>query len=287
MWLDLARYADSAGHGSDPLRTIWRYRDWVIDAFDQNLPLDQFARLQLAGDLVPEPTTESRLATAFHRNTMTNTEGGTDDEEFRVLAVKDRVNTTGQVWLGLSVGCAECHSHKYDPLSQREYYAALRLLQPHRGQRPERRATAARDADTRAGGGARAARRGDRGARRGDRGLRAGPRGGGRFDCVSAPGSTWRQPLSSSRWMTQGSGSGTDRRRWVRRPVGCSSVENPREECAPTRSHCSDSGVSARYVSVQRRPATCRAMGLGRAQTTGILSSPTSGSSRSTHAGSG
>jgi hypothetical protein len=123
MWLDLARYADSAGHGSDPLRTIWRYRDWVIDAFDRNLPLDEFARLQLAGDLVPEPTVDTRLATAFHRNTMTNTEGGTDDEEFRVLAVKDRVNTTGQVFLGLTVGCAECHSHKYDPLTQREYYA--------------------------------------------------------------------------------------------------------------------------------------------------------------------
>ncbi len=122
VWLDLARYADSAGHGSDPLRTIWRYRDWVIDAFDKNLPLDTFAKLQLAGDLLPEPTLDSRLATAFHRNTPTNTEGGTDDEEFRVLAVKDRVNTTGQVWLGLTVGCAECHSHKYDPLSQREYY---------------------------------------------------------------------------------------------------------------------------------------------------------------------
>jgi hypothetical protein len=123
MWLDLARYADSAGHGSDPLRTIYRYRDWVIDAFDRNMPLDEFARLQLAGDLVEGATVDTRLATAFHRNTMTNTEGGTDDEEFRVLAVKDRVNTTGQVWLGLSVGCAECHSHKYDPLSQREYYA--------------------------------------------------------------------------------------------------------------------------------------------------------------------
>ncbi|MEZ6013865.1 MAG: DUF1553 domain-containing protein [Planctomycetota bacterium] len=122
MWLDLARYADSAGHGSDPLRTIWRYRDWVIDAYDKNMPLDEFGRLQLAGDLIEDATPDTQLATAFHRNTMTNTEGGTDDEEFRVLAVKDRVNTTGQVFLGLSVGCAECHSHKYDPLSQREYY---------------------------------------------------------------------------------------------------------------------------------------------------------------------
>lgn len=123
VWLDLARYADSAGHGSDPLRTIWRYRDWVIEAFDQNMPFDRFTVEQLAGDLLPEATVETRLATAFHRNTMTNTEGGTDDEEFRVLAVKDRVNTTMQVWMGLTAGCAECHSHKYDPISHHDYYA--------------------------------------------------------------------------------------------------------------------------------------------------------------------
>lgn len=122
MWLDLARYADSKGYGSDPLRTIWRYRDWTIDAFNQNLPFDQFTVHQLAGDLLPEPTSDHYLATAFHRNTMTNTEGGTDDEEFRVAAVKDRVDTTLQVWMGLTVGCAKCHSHKYDPISQREYY---------------------------------------------------------------------------------------------------------------------------------------------------------------------
>ncbi|MEL6905980.1 MAG: DUF1549 domain-containing protein, partial [Planctomycetota bacterium] len=123
VWLDLARYADSAGHGSDPLRTIWRYRDWVIDAYDRNLPFDRFTVEQLAGDLLPDATTGTRLATAFHRNTMTNTEGGTDDEEFRVAAVKDRVNTTFSTWMGLTVGCAECHSHKFDPVSQREYYA--------------------------------------------------------------------------------------------------------------------------------------------------------------------
>lgn len=122
MWLDLARYADSAGHGSDPLRTIWRYRDWVIDALNSNMPYDQFTREQLAGDLLPNATTEQKLATAFHRNTMTNTEGGTDDEEFRVLAVKDRANTTAQVWMGLTMGCAQCHSHKFDPISQEEYY---------------------------------------------------------------------------------------------------------------------------------------------------------------------
>ena len=123
MWLDLARYADSAGYGSDPLRpNIWRYRDWVIDAFNRNLPYDQFSIEQLAGDLLPHPTLEQRIATAFHRNTMTNTEGGTDDEEFRVAAIKDRVDTTLQVWMGLTMGCAKCHSHKFDPITQQEYY---------------------------------------------------------------------------------------------------------------------------------------------------------------------
>jgi hypothetical protein len=122
VWLDLARYADSAGYGSDPLRTIWRYRDWVIDAYNRNLPFDRFTVEQLAGDLLPNPTLSQRLATAFHRNTMTNTEGGTDDEEFRVAAVKDRVDTTLQVWMGLTMGCAKCHNHKYDPITQQEYY---------------------------------------------------------------------------------------------------------------------------------------------------------------------
>ena len=122
VWLDLARYADSKGLGSDPLRTIWRYRDWVIDAYNENLSYVEFTRDQMAGDLLDDPTLEQRVATAFHRNTMTNTEGGTDDEEFRVAAVKDRVNTTGQVWMGLTVGCAQCHSHKFDPITQREYY---------------------------------------------------------------------------------------------------------------------------------------------------------------------
>jgi hypothetical protein len=122
MWLDLARYADSKGLGSDPLRTVWRYRDWVIDAFNSNMPFDQFTLEQIAGDLLPGSTLEQKVATAFHRNTMTNTEGGTDDEEFRVAAVKDRVDTTTQVWMGLTLGCAKCHNHKYDPLTQAEYY---------------------------------------------------------------------------------------------------------------------------------------------------------------------
>ena len=123
MWLDQARYADSAGYGSDPLRpTIWRYRDWVIDAFNRNLPFDRFTLEQIAGDLLPDATLEQRIATAFHRNTMTNTEGGTDDEEFRVAAIKDRVDTTVQVWMGLTIGCAKCHSHKFDPITQDDYY---------------------------------------------------------------------------------------------------------------------------------------------------------------------
>jgi mono/diheme cytochrome c family protein len=121
-WLDLARYADSAGYASDPLRTIWLYRDWVIDAFNANQPFDQFTVEQLAGDLLPQPTNEQLVATAFNRNTMTNTEGGTDDEEFRVAAVKDRVDTTMDVWMGLTIGCAKCHSHKFDPITQAEYY---------------------------------------------------------------------------------------------------------------------------------------------------------------------
>lgn len=124
MWLDLARYADSAGYGSDPLRlSIWPYRDWVIGAFNRNLSYEQFTLEQLAGDLLPNATDDQKIATAFHRNTMTNTEGGTDDEEFRSLAVKDRIDTTVQAWMGLTFGCAKCHNHKYDPISQEEYYS--------------------------------------------------------------------------------------------------------------------------------------------------------------------
>lgn len=122
MWLDLARYADSAGYADDPLRTIWKYRDWVISAFNQNMPFDQFTIEQLAGDLLPNPTTDQLVATAFHRNTMTNNEGGTSDEEFRNVAVVDRVNTTFTVWMGTSMACAQCHTHKYDPITQTEYF---------------------------------------------------------------------------------------------------------------------------------------------------------------------
>jgi hypothetical protein len=122
IWLDLARYADTKGYEKDLKRTIWRYRDWVIDAFNADMPYDRFTIEQLAGDLLPAATASQMLATAFHRNTLTNDEGGTNDEEFRIAAVKDRVDTTVQVWMGLTMGCAKCHSHKYDPIAQKEYY---------------------------------------------------------------------------------------------------------------------------------------------------------------------
>jgi mono/diheme cytochrome c family protein len=122
IWLDLARYADSNGYSIDSPRSIWKYRDWVINAFNKDMPFDQFTIEQLAGDLLPNPTTEQKVATGFHRNTMFNQEGGIDLEQFRVDSIIDRVNTTGSVWLGLTVGCAQCHDHKFDPLSQRDYY---------------------------------------------------------------------------------------------------------------------------------------------------------------------
>jgi hypothetical protein len=122
MWLDLARYADSAGYADDPPRTIWAYRDYVIDALNANKPFDQFTIEQLAGDLLPNPTEEQLVATAFQRNTLTNNEGGTNDEEFRNVAVVDRVNTTLAVWMGTTIACAQCHDHKYDPFTQEEYF---------------------------------------------------------------------------------------------------------------------------------------------------------------------
>lgn len=122
MWLDLARYADSKGYEKDIPRTIWRYRDWVIRAFNADMPFDRFTIEQLAGDLLPGATEDQRIATAFHRNTMTNTEGGTDDEEFRVAAVIDRVNTTWEVWQGTSMSCVQCHGHPYDPFRHEDYY---------------------------------------------------------------------------------------------------------------------------------------------------------------------
>ncbi|MFT5466606.1 MAG: hypothetical protein ACI8UO_001706 [Verrucomicrobiales bacterium] len=122
-WLDKARYADSDGYEKDrPRLNAWHFRDWVINAVNADMPLDQFTIEQLAGDLLPEPTDMQHLATAFHRQTLTNTEGGTDQEQFRVEATFDRTETTGTIWLGLTVGCARCHSHKYDAITHEEYY---------------------------------------------------------------------------------------------------------------------------------------------------------------------
>lgn len=122
MWLDLARYADTKGYERDDSRTIWHYRDWLIHAFNNDMPYDQFLVDQIAGDLLPNPTDDDFIATAFHRNTMTNDEGGTDNEEFRTAAVMDRVNTTWQALLGTTFACVQCHSHPYDPFRHDEYY---------------------------------------------------------------------------------------------------------------------------------------------------------------------
>ena len=121
-WLDQARYADSNGYSIDAPRQIWKYRDWVIDALNRDLPFDQFTIEQVAGDLLPNATDDQRVATGFHRNTQINQEGGIDPEQFRIDSVFDRVATTGTVWLGLTIGCAQCHDHKFDPIEQKEYY---------------------------------------------------------------------------------------------------------------------------------------------------------------------
>lgn len=124
-WLDLARYADTKGYEKDGSRQIWPYRDWLIKAFNKDMPFDEFTVQQLAGDLLPDPTKDQLIATAFHRNTMNNDEGGTDSEEFRVASVLDRVNTTYQVWLSTTFECVQCHSHTYDPFKFEEYYKSV------------------------------------------------------------------------------------------------------------------------------------------------------------------
>lgn len=125
MWLDLARYADTKGYESDGGRRIWKYRDWVINAFNQDKPYDVFLTEQIAGDLLPDPTDAQYIATAFSRNSMTNDEGGTDNEEFRTAAVVDRVNTTWEALMGTSFSCVQCHSHPYDPFRHEEFYSFL------------------------------------------------------------------------------------------------------------------------------------------------------------------
>ncbi len=134
-WLEASRYADTNGYQTDGPRTMWRWRDWVIDAYHQDMPYDRFTIEQLAGDLLPKPTLEQQIATGFHRNNRTSAEGGSIDEELRVEYVADRTETTSTVWLGLTVGCARCHDHKFDPITQRDYYSLFAFFNnvPERG----------------------------------------------------------------------------------------------------------------------------------------------------------
>ena len=134
MWMDLARYADTKGYERDDSRSIWRYRDWLIHAFNEDMPYNQFISEQIAGDLMPHPTDAQYIATAFHRNTMTNDEGGTENEEFSTAAVLDRVNTTWEALMGTTFACVQCHSHPYDPFTHDEYYQFMAFfnIQPRR-----------------------------------------------------------------------------------------------------------------------------------------------------------
>ena len=127
-WLDLARYADTNGYEKDRPRSIWPYRDWVIGALNADMPFDEFTLEQLAGDMLPNATPAQKIATGFHRNTMLNEEGGIDPLEYRYYAMVDRVGTTGTTWLGLTVACAQCHTHKYDPIMHRDYYQLMAFL---------------------------------------------------------------------------------------------------------------------------------------------------------------
>jgi Protein of unknown function (DUF1553)/Protein of unknown function (DUF1549)/Planctomycete cytochrome C len=137
MWLDLARYADTKGYERDDSRSIWKYRDWLIHAFNDDMPYDQFLTEQIAGDLIPGASDDQFIATAFHRNTMTNDEGGTDNEEFRTAAVLDRVNTTWEAIMGTTFGCVQCHSHPYDPFRHDEYYKFMAFFNDTRDEDTE------------------------------------------------------------------------------------------------------------------------------------------------------
>ena len=128
LWLDAARYADSDGYEKDKPRVMWFYRDWVVNAFNRDMPYDQFVIEQIAGDLLPDADQETRVATGFLRNSMINEEGGADPEQFRMEAMFDRMDAVGKSVLGLTIQCAQCHSHKYDPLTQHDYYRMFAFL---------------------------------------------------------------------------------------------------------------------------------------------------------------
>lgn len=135
-WMDAARYADTTGYAADHPRTMWHYRDWIIKAFNSNMPYDQFTIEQLAGDMLPDATQSQRIATGFHRNSMQALGNNPRKEEFRIKGIVDRLDTTGRVWLGMTIACAECHDHKYDPISQQEYYEFFAIFNniPHYGE---------------------------------------------------------------------------------------------------------------------------------------------------------
>jgi mono/diheme cytochrome c family protein len=155
-WLDVALYADSNGYEKDLTRSVYAYRDWVIDAYNKNMPFDQFAIKQMAGDLLPNATMEDRIATGFLRNSMLNEEGGVDPEQFRIQALIERMDVLGKAFLGLTINCCQCHNHKYDPISQKEYYRLFAFLNnddepmmdvPNKYQQPEREAVEHQIAD--------------------------------------------------------------------------------------------------------------------------------------------
>lgn len=127
-WMDLARYGDSMGFQKDPYRSIWRYKEWLIEAFNNDKPFDEFTVEQIAGDLLPQANDEQIIATAFYRNSLNNSEGGTDDEEYRVAAVLERINTTWEVWMGTTMSCVQCHDHPYDPFTMDNYYSFMTFL---------------------------------------------------------------------------------------------------------------------------------------------------------------